>query len=497
MKYGLTESGFVPKTFQAILEEEREAWKAAFGYEISTSKETPEGAYIGNQAIKLAQLWEMMEGLWAAGDVDSASGVYLDRLADLVNVKRKAAEATRVFAALWGKEGTPVIAGHLAKTDNGELFALQKTTLIKRDKLLGFAMKIKEAEAGAYAIAIDGHIVSYAAEEGESKEGIQQGICERLEAVFPGVFAAEGKGSGSAEIRSKGGIVPFALSCDDPNIEIASLGAYGVYKATVAGPIYCGIGTLNKIVANVSGLDRVVNYATGITGREAEGDTGLRLAKANRQKQASANELAIQNAVELLPGVLYCKVYSNRKMAVVKGRPPRSYETVVVGGVDEEIAEAILEKGPAGIEPFGNTVKSIKDSQGTDWDIGFTRPVNRYLWLRLIFERDDEIDFPRNGAELMKDYVAAWGKTKLGVGRKFFYQRLLAPCQSVPGVGRVKVLAAVTENLDPPNAGEYAMQNIAVSEREIAVIDKSRIAVEEKAEANSAEPEEPEEAVQP
>jgi uncharacterized phage protein gp47/JayE len=100
MEYGLAEQGFTAKPFSVILEEEREAWKAAFGCEIDTSADTPEGAYIGNQAMKLAQLWEKMEGLWAAGDSDSASGVYLDRLAAMVNVERKPAEATRVYTAL-------------------------------------------------------------------------------------------------------------------------------------------------------------------------------------------------------------------------------------------------------------------------------------------------------------------------------------------------------------------------------------------------------------
>jgi hypothetical protein len=182
----------------------------------------------------------------------------------------------------------------------------------------------------------------------------------------------------------------------------------------------------------------------------------------------------------MLPGVLYCRVYSNRSNEVVKGRPPKSFESIVEGGIDKEIAEAIFDKGPAGIEPFGNTMVEIKDSEGTLWKIGFTRPVPCYIWLRIIIEKDDEEDFPNNGIELMKDRIIDWSVKNLWIGRNLKYQKLLTPIHSVPGTGRAKVLITATGTIDTPDESEYAMQNIVVDEREIAIIDKTRIAIEEK-----------------
>ena len=91
-QYGLTDAGFVIKPLSVILEEEKEAFRGVFGDDIDLSDESVAGAYVGNQAAKLAALWDQLEGLWNAGDKDSATGIFLDRLAAFVNVEREAAK---------------------------------------------------------------------------------------------------------------------------------------------------------------------------------------------------------------------------------------------------------------------------------------------------------------------------------------------------------------------------------------------------------------------
>jgi uncharacterized phage protein gp47/JayE len=478
MEYGLTEKGFVAKPFAVILQEEKDLWKAAFGYEIDPSTETPEGAYIGVQVAKLTQLWEMMEGLFAAGDSDTASGVYLDRLVSLVNVERKPAEATRVYAALWGKEGTPINSGHLAKMSaSGDQFALQEAVTINRNRLLGFHFKIAELETGLYSFSIDGRVISYTATGDDTEETVGVNIYDQIEGIFPGVFEASNYGDDGIEIHSKVGIVPFVLFCDDPKIEIVSLGALGIYRAVVAGALFAGIGTLDKIVSNVTDLDHIINYATGITGREKESDAELRREKNNRQKQASGNELAIKNEIKMLPGVLFCEVYSNRSHQPHAGRPPNCYEAIVIGGMDYEIAEAIFKKGPGGIQPFGNTVVTVKDIEGTPWEIGFSRPENKFIWIKIVFEKHPEEDFPANGVELLKNKIDEWGAAEQEVGVDLIYQKINKPVYTVPGIGRADITVAVTDDLTPPDDNEYAAQNISIDERQIALIDKTRVTI--------------------
>jgi len=348
MEYGLTENGFILKPLSVIIEEERAAAKETFGEDIDLSDDSVMGKYIGNRAAKVAQLWELMAGIVAIGDVDQASGVYLDRLTQFVNVFREAAISTDVTACLWGDEGTKIYAGSLVKLNTtGELFVLRSNVEIGRDSLLGFWLKTAAVETGAvYSFHIDGVTVEYTAQEDDDEEAIQEGFAEALEAALPGLFIVENLGNDGLKIHASDGVTPFSADVNDAKLEIALLGAYGVYTAQNAGPVYAPAGTLTEIVSNVDGLDSVFNYATGVTGRVVESDTELRAYLGNRQRQSAASEAAIQNEIEKITGVQYARIYSNRSMQIVNGRPPKSYESVIVGGDDKTIAETIFNKGP-------------------------------------------------------------------------------------------------------------------------------------------------------
>jgi uncharacterized phage protein gp47/JayE len=131
MEYGLTKNGFVIKPLQEILKDEQAAFIKAFGSDIDISDDSVAGKYIGNQAAKQTQIWEIIESLYWMGDADSAEGIYLDRLAGMVSVLRNRAVSTVVYEALWGDEGTVVPKGHLASlTPSGELFALNEAVTI-------------------------------------------------------------------------------------------------------------------------------------------------------------------------------------------------------------------------------------------------------------------------------------------------------------------------------------------------------------------------------
>jgi hypothetical protein len=198
-----------------------------------------------------------------------------------------------------------------------------------------------------------------------------------------------------------------------------------------------------------------------------------------RQKQATTNEVAIQNEILAVSGVEYARVYSNRSILEFDGRPPKSFEAVVVGGDEQAIAERIFEKGPAGIQAFGNIVKDVVDSEGFHWNIGFSRPVNKYIWIAVNYSRNSEEDLPLDVAGEIRDNIIAWSQSVLNVGVDLIYQKLFRPVYDVSGIGFAAVKVAVTTDLTPPVEDDYQSENIQISEVEIAVLDKARIIVQE------------------
>jgi uncharacterized phage protein gp47/JayE len=479
MEYGVTDEGFVIKPFEVILREEQEDFLTAFGNDIDLSNTSIEGVYVRNQALKRAQLWEQLEKLYAAGDIDDSFGVYLDRLVNFVNVQRLPASATRVYECLWAKEGTVIPAGHLLRIASGQTFKISGTATVSRLTLLGFLLSVKDAIAGhAYQLQINAANITYTAVDSDDEEQIQNGIAAAIETAFPGVFETRNVDDGLS-VRSKTGLEAFSMSSSDTALEFPLLGFYAVYAATKTGAIIVSIGALNEIVSKVNGLDSAVNYASGITGRAAESDTELRMRLSAGQKQATANEAAIENEIRKISGVEYARVYSNREIIEIDGRPPKSYEAVVVGGDEQAIAELIFEKGPAGIQAFGNIVKDVVDSEGFHWAIGFSRPVNKYIWVKVDYSRNTDEDLPIDVVSAIQDNIISWSRGALNVGIDLIYQKMFRPLYDVQGIGFAAIKVAVTTGLTPPSPEDYRSENIPVNEVEITVLDRARIIVQE------------------
>jgi uncharacterized phage protein gp47/JayE len=481
MDYGVTDKGFVVKPFEVILKEEQEDFRTAFGNDIDLSDTSIEGVYVKNQALKRTQLWEQLGKLYATGDVDDSFGVYLDRLVNYINVERLKANSTQVYECLWAKEGTVIPAGHLLRLASGQTFRINSGLTISRSYLLGLLLTVKEVIAGHnYQFIIDTETISYTAAEGDDEEAIQEGLISSLQTIYSqGAYTAENKGKDGLLIHRSDGTIPFAFLSSDALLEVPLLGGYAKYECTKTGPVFVSIGALNEIVNKINGLDSAVNYASGVTGRAVESDAELRMGLGTRQKQATANEVAIQNEILKVNGVEYARVYSNREIIEINGRPPKSFEAVVVGGDEQAIAELIFEKGPAGIQAFGNIVKDVVDSEGFHWNIGLSRPVNKYIWIKVDYTQNPEEDLPLDIATAIQENIIAWGHTAINVGVDIIYQKMFRPVYDVQGIGFAIIKVAVTTDLIPPDSSDYLSENVNIGEVEIAVLDKSRITVQE------------------
>ena len=476
-QYGLTDAGFVIKPLSVILEEEKELFRGTFGEDVDLSDESIAGAYVGNQAAKLADLWEQLEGVWNAGDKDSAAGIFLDRIAAFVNVSREPAKKTQVTACLWGNDGAAVQKGTLAKLSSTEdIFSLSKAVTISKTNLIGIELKVSDVDD--LSLIINTVTISINPVEGDTEEDLRDALIEEIALQFGDTLSTEVVDDNGLKIISVDGVTPFSSDVGGA-LEMKLVGTPAIFTANEAGRIYAPIGTLNKMVSNVTGVTSVINYATGVTGRDAESDTELRQNLNTRQKQATCTETAIENAISRLTGVTYVRVRSNRSLIARDNLPPKSYEAVVVGGDAQVIAETIFNNGPAGIQAYGNTVQVVKDSQGFDWEIGFSRPVNQNIWIKIVLTLYDEEQFPSDGLAAIKSNIVEWGAANLGVAVDLIFQRLSIPVYKVPGIAYADIKVAATLDPDtPPDAGEYQSDNISIDEVEIAVLDENRISVE-------------------
>ena len=158
------------------------------------------------------------------------------------------------------------------------------------------------------------------------------------------------------------------------------------YLTDTYGEVNLPTGSINTIVSNVTGLQEVTNEVEPNMGQLQESDAELRLSYAGkRYTNASAQAEAIESYVlSEVDDTKAVRVYENATdVTDSEGRPPHSVEVLVDGGNTDAIAKAIQKKKSGGIYTVGDIRVSVLGKYGDVIDIGFNRPENVYVWVKV------------------------------------------------------------------------------------------------------------------
>lgn len=161
-----------------------------------------------------------------------------------------------------------------------------------------------------------------------------------------------------------------------------------------------------------------------------------------------------------------------------KDIPPHSYETIVVGGDNTEVAEEIWRTKPVSIQLRGNTNVLIQDSNGKNRSIDFTRPTALNLAIRIQYTRYDEESFPLGGNDEIRD-IALNHTNGLGIDTDVITGRYYGPIYSnVSGIDELIVeIQEIASPGDPPNPGNWQEATIPVDIDEFANTTETDITV--------------------
>lgn len=115
MSYGLTSTGWVPKTSAVLLAEIEADFRAALGDDVDVSAESVFGPLIAAMVLKLTDLWELAGAVYAARTPSGASGAALDAAAGLCpGIERRAATKGTVTLSVTLNAGITLPSGSRA-----------------------------------------------------------------------------------------------------------------------------------------------------------------------------------------------------------------------------------------------------------------------------------------------------------------------------------------------------------------------------------------------
>jgi len=228
--------------------------------------------------------------------------------------------------------------------------------------------------------------------------------------------------------------------------------------------------SITVIVDTISGIDSVNNADVTTGGRDKETDEELRLRVKTTAAATGAGTLssilARVRSAEYVPGIVSAIIVENDTSGNVVGLNAQAFMITAYGGEDNDVAQAIWDTKPAGIESSGNTLAYAVDIDDASQNIYFERPNEVDISANVTVTTDGS-DVSGND---IRDAVVAYINA-LDISGNVVYNSVVATVMSIAGV----VDATTVEIAE--DGGAFGTINITIAADEIARTTNSDVEV--------------------
>ena len=427
-----------------------------------------------------SRLWSALQGVYDSAYPKSASDIALDNVADIVNVRRIQAQKSTGSVEFTGALGTVVpIATLLTVTDTNERFFTTSTLTMDATSFSDLTVNVTSVvPSTTYTLTINNTTCSISSGLSPTANSILLLMKANIEANVAGVVVTLPTSTTlRINVTENNSVFPLIVGA---RFGVTSISNVVGVEAEVTGVVKAPAGTLTTLPVPIGGITSVTNLADIREGRLRETDSELRI----RRYQsvgiigASTNNALVSN-LRNLEGVTAAFIIENREYVTdVAGRPPKSYECVVEGGDEQEIADTIFVFGALGIEPHGAITRTVEDIDGNELSVSFSRPTTVHIKLAIEYTKYDEELFTSSGEEGIKDAAIAYGNT-LNIGNDVIPQRFFGNIfANVQGIQSISIQVAKSYN---GGATWTSLQStpLAISRTEATVFDELYVTVSE------------------
>ena len=265
----------------------------------------------------------------------------------------------------------------------------------------------------------------------------------------------------------------------------AGLTVDGVMVAQIGGSLVADANTVTKIITSIAGWETINNAAAGIVGQSVETNSQFyRRYNISIPRNSRTQISSIRTALLEIEDVRQALVQDNDQDTpqTFKGVviPAHSVSCYVLGGVNQDIFNAIGIKKPTGVPYNGNIVGTYDDSSTyTFLDVAFFRAIEIPISINLTIRLQN--GFPSGGIDQIKQNIIDYfdGSFSDGSGSYFpaqqiaqnvFWSRLFTPINAVPK--HEAVMLTIGRSGDP-----LASADIEILLSELATIALADIAI--------------------
>lgn len=443
---------------------------------VDTGDNSAIGRIIGVMAPGEAELWEALQQIYDSFNPNTAIGVSLDNLVALSGISRLVAAPTRAQVLLEGSTNTLISspAGKAYSSTTQRVFSILNPVTLSPQNASGCGIQITSLannENYTFSYTVDGVNfinATYTSGVGQTSAQILEGVKTEVDTLFAGVFTTYYQDGRLFITRTD----PFQLASFTVslNMAIQKVIKLGVAQHDLVGPYAQPALSIDTISVPIAGWDRVSNPVEATTGRFQETDPELRERFRNSKFFRSQNTLeALVDALRNVAGVTDVIIYENdTELTNPLGVPMKSFMPIVLGGLPTDVATAIWQNKPAGIESFGTTTVAIVDSQGLAHNISFKTPTEVPIYAAI--EISDIGGLAGDAPATIRQNFVDFGNANYFIGDDVIYSRFYTPINTVPG----HMVNSFTLGTSPSPVG---MSNITIGFDQVATFNQANISV--------------------
>jgi len=450
----LPTTGLEVQTYEEVLDEIIASEQELISSSIAVDEDTLLGQLNIIMAARLALANEGLQDVYDQRNITVAEGKALDDCISWMGISRQGAVATSGEQYFAGTDGTIIGSGTMVRNNGaGDTFTVDASFTISKSACRSITVGVTTvANSTAYAPSVNGTTYTYTSDGSATAQEIVTGLVALITAAT-NITATDNTDETFTVITDDDTDFSYL---NDSKLYIVEVVSASNVTCQETGAIQAPAFAVDTIITPVSGWNDTYNPLSLVTGREREEDVALReRALLTRTASGKATVDSIKAAVLNVTGVSSIAV--NEQFVSlgnnVNGQPMGSIQLTIAGGtVDDDVAQAIWDTKPAGVEVWAindasKVTATATDVVGVTHSIDWNRPTAYPITVTVTYYVYDETDYPATNAEAydaIEAVVLAFGNA-LGSGEDVYPAEFEGDIYgAVEGIYRVKIVVEDT-----------------------------------------------------
>lgn len=449
-----------------------------YGQSVDTDPSTVLGRWVDIIAESTYDIEEVAEYLMSAVDLDTATGTKLDDIVSIGNVQRQGATSSTVLLVVKAKPLTVIPQGSFVKNQyTSDSFTTDYTITINsvqgESGVFGYDFNVLDSADPSTTYEFTWKRDS--SPNTNITISVQRGS-STLSDFVRDLASLINQNTREVLAEHVSGSILTVRTTDyneEVSVKLSNSTISNVYQGVEAtssevGRIPANAYSLTSIQSPVNGWLGVYNPFDANLGQSEQTDEELRTSYKERMNfGSSATVNAMLAHLYALDGVKYVSLRQN-----VSGQtttiPANSFAVTILGGRRDDIAQAIFNHTPLGIQSYGSESGNAVDINDNNYTVQFNRPEYVPVAIRIALTR--QAGFNDSDYNLIRQNLINYFNT-FQVGSSITYSRLYSPINNVPNhfVNTLEVGLIVN------GVPEFGTGNIELDFNQLATINAENI----------------------